>query len=249
MAEPDAPSDWRPKAIVFDLLTGLLNSWAAWDASTPSRAPGSGRRWRERYLELTFGAGAYAPETSYERLVRRAARDEGLPASAPDALLTRWRGGGGGGGGGGGFWSPGLEAWPGAGGVLRELAARGYALGVVTNCSAELGGAAVAVAEACVPGTAGTGGAGGGFSFDAVVTAEESGFYKPARAAYEAILVKMGLGAEDVLFVAGSAGDVQGATDAGMKVVWHNHVGLDKKGGAVPLREGRSLDDALRDFL
>lgn len=87
------------------------------------------------------------------------------------------------------------------------------------------------------------------FRFDGAVTAEQSGFYKPVKAAYEAILTQMGLSASEVLFVAGSAGDVQGASDAGMRVVWHNHVGLAKKGEAVPLREGKDLEDTLLGFL
>lgn len=242
---PDPPSpDWQPKAIIFDLLTALLNSWATWDKCTPARTQEEGRRWRARYLELTFGAGAYHDDagaegdntnTSYEHLVRRAAADAGLPSSAPEALLRR-------------EWA-GLEPWPEAGEVLRRLSAKGrYELGVVTNCSAELGGAAVRIVEGCV--TDGDGAEEEGlFAFDAVVTAEESGFYKPVRAAYEAVLAKLGVAAEDVLFVAGSAGDVQGATEAGMKVVWHNRVGLARKGDAVPLREGRNLCDVLGDFL
>lgn len=217
--------NWQPKAIVFDLLTALLNSWDTWAQATPSQTRQDGRRWRERYLELTFGAGAYVPSTSYEELVRRAAQDVGLPPSAPDALLQAWTQ---------------LEAWPEVGSVLRTLRAKGFMLGVVTNCSKELGHIAVHGVEKSV---------GDGFRFDAAVTAEESGFYKPAKAAYEAILVKTGLRTEDVLFVAGSAGDVQGATDAGMKVVWHNHVGLAKKGNAAPLREGKTLHDALEGFV
>jgi 2-haloacid dehalogenase len=55
--------------------------------------------------------------------------------------------------------------------------------------------------------------------------------------------------AEDALFVAGSSGDVVGAAEAGMKVVWNNHVGLTAKLGSHPLREGKSLDEALADFL
>lgn len=226
MSAPDGTLNWQPKAIVFDLLTALLNSWDTWAQSTPTQTQEDGRRWRERYLELTFGAGAYTPATSYEELVRRSARDVDLPPSAPDALLQAWTQ---------------LEAWPEVGSVLRTLRARGLVqLGVVTNCSRDLGHRAVSGVEACV---------GDGFHFDATVTAEESGFYKPVTAAYEAVLVKMGVKAEDVLFVAGSAGDVQGATDAGMKVVWHNHVGLAKKGSAVPLREGKTLYDALEGFL
>jgi 2-haloacid dehalogenase len=59
----------------------------------------------------------------------------------------------------------------------------------------------------------------------------------------------MGVQAQDVLFVAGSAGDVEGATNAGMKVVWHNKARLPRKGKSVPLREATSLDNALLGFL
>lgn len=222
MAEP---IPWKPKAVVFDLLTALLNSWDSWTNATPSQVPEDGRRWRARYLNLTFGAGAYTPSTSYETLIRKAADDTGLPQSAPDELLRTW---------------PQLEPWSEVPRVLRELQTKGYRIGVVTNCSIRLGQVAIQRVEQCV---------GAGFHFDAAVTAEQSGFYKPVRAAYEAILKEMDLAADEVLFVAGSAGDVQGASDAGMRVVWHNHVGLAKKGEAIPLREGRDLEDALLGFL
>ncbi|KEF61359.1 haloacid dehalogenase, type II [Exophiala aquamarina CBS 119918] len=212
-----ATPGWRPKAMVFDLLTALLDSWTLWDASTPSGSSAEGRLWRLRYLELTFGAGAYIP---YESLVSNSARDVGLPESVATTLVRDWET---------------MAAWPETVEVLQRLKASGYRLGVVTNCSKQLGHAA-----SCKAGTE---------NFDAVVTAEESGFYKPVEQAYQAVLVAMGLDACDVLFVAGSAGDVEGATNAGMKVVWHNRVGLPKKGDAVPLVEATTLDDALRDFL
>ncbi|KAH6990136.1 putative 2-deoxyglucose-6-phosphate phosphatase [Ilyonectria destructans] len=224
----NAGPNWRPKAIVFDLLTALLDSWSVWDASTPSGTPSEGRPWRHRYLELTFSipGGAYTP---YEDCVRQAARDIGLPESAPETLLRNWGN---------------LQAWPEVAMVLPALRERGYKLGVVTNCSKHQGHIAVRRAEECT-----STGSGHDFTFDAVITAEESGFYKPTRQAYEALLTKMGLDASDVLFVAGSSGDVQGATDAGMKVVWHNKVGLSKKGEAVPMKEASTLDAALGDFL
>lgn len=229
-----AEPKWQPRAIVFDLLTALLDSWTLWDRSTPSGTAAEGRRWRERYLRLTFGAGAYVP---YEDLVRQAAHDVGLPPSAPAALLRDYAR---------------LPAWPDTGRVLRALRQRGYRLGVVTNCSKQLGHLAARGAELAASES------GGGaaeteesFRFDAVVTAEESGFYKPAKPAYEAILAMLGVAEEpgDVLFVAGSAGDVQGATEAGMRVVWHNRVGLARVGEAVALKEGRTLEGVLEDFL
>lgn len=221
-------SGWQPKAVVFDLLTGLLDSWTLWDASTPSGSPSEGRPWRHRYLELTFSlpGGSYVP---YEDCIRQAARDVGLPDSAPESLIRDWAK---------------LQPWPEVARVLNALRRKGYKLGVVTNCSKRSGHVAIRRAEeACAADGA------HGFTFDAAITAEESGFYKPVPQAYRAILSKMGLEADQVLFVAGSSGDVQGATDVGMRVVWHNKAGLSKKGEAVPLKEAASLDVALGDFL
>ncbi|KAH8587671.1 haloacid dehalogenase [Bisporella sp. PMI_857] len=204
-----------PKAIIFDLLTALLDSWKVWDAAAGSS--GDGRRWRTRYLELTYGCGIYQP---YEDLVKQAAIDAGLQASAPEALLISWDS---------------LEPWPEVVEILAKLRARGILIGVVTNCSLELGRRAASRCE--VP-------------FDAVVTSEEAGYYKPHPIPYAAALSALDVGASDALFVAGSSADVPGATEAGMKVVWHNRVNLTPRPGSTPpLREGRSLDEALQDFL
>ncbi|KAF9877207.1 had-superfamily subfamily variant 2 protein [Colletotrichum karsti] len=215
-----------PKAIIFDLLTALLDSWTLWDESTPTGTAAEGRKWRERYLELTFGQGAYVP---YSTLVTQAADDVNLPRSAPEALLRDWYR---------------LAAWPEVGDVLVRLKSKGYKLGVITNCSLEGGTAAVRNAEKAAADKGH-----GKFEFDATITAEESGFYKPVQQAYQAILPRLGVAVDEVLFVAGSNGDVEGATSAGFKVVWHNKVGLPKKGQAEPLREGRTLNEALEAFL
>ena len=62
-----------PGAVLFDLLTALLDSWSVWNAAAgPERA---GRAWRAEYLRLTYGCGAYH---SYEDLVRQAAHAVGL---------------------------------------------------------------------------------------------------------------------------------------------------------------------------
>jgi len=58
-----------PRAVLFDLLTALLDSWSLWDAVAGSQE--AGRAWRAEYLRLTYGCGAYVP---YEHLVRAAAR-------------------------------------------------------------------------------------------------------------------------------------------------------------------------------
>lgn len=107
-----------PKAVLFDLLTALLDSWTLWNAVAGSEA--AGRAWRAEYLRLTYGRGAYVP---YEQLVREAARTTGMPESAAQTLEDRWLE---------------LPAWSGAQAALDELQGR-TKLAVVTNCSIRLG--------------------------------------------------------------------------------------------------------------
>ena len=112
-----------PIAVLFDLLTALIDSWTLWNSVAGSEA--SGRRWRAEYLRLTYGCGAYVP---YETLVRDAARNTGLAESAADALEARWLD---------------LPVWSGAQQALDALEGR-TKLAVVTNCSIRLGALAAA---------------------------------------------------------------------------------------------------------
>jgi len=65
-----------------------------------------------------------------------------------------------------------------------------------------------------------------GAPFEAVVTAESAGFYKPDARIYAAGAKAMNAAPDEVLFVAGSPFDVVGANAAGFAVVWHNPAGL-----------------------
>src|SRR5262249_30630211 len=73
----------RPRAVVFDLLTALLDSAALWDAVAGGAE--KGRPWREAYLRNTYAAGVYRP---YEQLVREAAGQVGLPEILADRLVS-----------------------------------------------------------------------------------------------------------------------------------------------------------------
>ena len=65
----------RYDAVLFDLLTALLDSWSLWNAVAGSEQ--AGRRWRTAYLAITYRAGRYQP---YEELVATAAESVGLSA-------------------------------------------------------------------------------------------------------------------------------------------------------------------------
>jgi 2-haloalkanoic acid dehalogenase type II len=183
-------------AVIFDLLSALIDSWSLWDDVAGGARPG--RRWRLRYLEITYATGAYRP---YEDLVAESAADEGLAPNAAARLVDRWAE---------------LEPWPEAASVLSRLR-DSHLLGVVTNCSVKLGRAAARSL---------------GIPFDAVMTAEEAGAYKPLAPPYERTLDALGASADRTLFVAGSPGDIGGASAAGMAVVWHNRLGLDLPDGS-----------------
>src|SRR5262249_5964259 len=75
----------RYRAVVFDLLTALLDSWTLWGAVAGS--DDAGLRWRRRYLELTYGAGPYR---SYEGIIAEAGREAGVPGGRAEELIRRW---------------------------------------------------------------------------------------------------------------------------------------------------------------
>ena len=106
------------RAVLFDLLTGLLDSWTVWNRVAGSEA--AGRTWRAAYLERTYGCGAYRP---YETLVAEAARSVGMNEKLAQSLEQEWES---------------IQAWDEAAEVLKKLR-QTHRLGVVTNCSEKLG--------------------------------------------------------------------------------------------------------------
>jgi len=105
-------------AVLFDLLTALVDSWTLWDSVAGNAE--DGKRWRSAYLRNTYAAGRYRP---YEKLVAEAAEEVGLPSSLADDLATGY-----------GL----LQPWPEAPAVLNALVGV-VPLGIVTNCSEKLG--------------------------------------------------------------------------------------------------------------
>lgn len=181
----------RFDAVLFDLLTALLDSWTLWNKVAGDAK--SGHNWRAAYLRRTYETGAYRP---YEALVAEAAIEVGLSSTLAVQLAASYEE---------------LKPWPEMREVLDALRHDGIALGVVTNCSEELGATAVA----CT-----------GVSFDVVVTAERAGYYKPDPRPYKLALDELGMAADRCLFVAGSAYDLLGTRQLGLATYWHDRIGM-----------------------
>lgn len=79
------PTQCRYDAVVFDLLTALIDSWSLWNDIAGS--PEAGLAWRKAYLRLTYDCGPYRP---YEDLVHEAAASSNTPPSCADELSRRW---------------------------------------------------------------------------------------------------------------------------------------------------------------
>ena len=197
----------RFDAVLFDLLTALLDSWTLWNDVAGSE--GDGRKWRAAYLHRNYETGAYRP---YEALVSEAAAEVGLSPRLASDLAARYGE---------------LKPWPETCEVLGALRREGLALGVVTNCSEELGMSAVACA---------------GVEFDVVVTAERAGYYKPDPRPYTMALAALEVTASRCLFVAGSVYDLFGTGKLGLPTYWHDRIGMTPPSGAPkPIAHHSSL--------
>jgi 2-haloalkanoic acid dehalogenase type II len=197
-------------AVLFDLFTALLDSQPLWREVAGGEA--AGKRWREESSRVAYSAGPYRP---FVETVAEAARLAGVPSSRAADLLR-------------GMGEQ-LGPWPEAPEVLGRLSER-VRIGVVTNCSEELGQRAASRV---------------GVDFDTVVTAEAAGAYKPRPEPYRLAIDRLGVRPSRALFVAGSPADISGARGAGMPVWWHNRLQLPLGEREPPLAEHDSLEPLL----
>jgi 2-haloacid dehalogenase len=195
------------EAVLFDLFTALLDSQPLWNEIAGDEEAGA--RWREESSRLAYSAGQYCP---FVETVEDAAQRAGVPPARAVDLLR-------------GMGEQ-LRPWTEAPEVLRRLRER-VRIGVVTNCSEELGHRAAARV---------------GVEFDTVVTAEAAGMYKPRPEPYRLALERLSLQPSRALFVAGSPADIDGARGAGMDVWWHNRLKLPLGEREPPLAEIDSLE-------
>jgi 2-haloalkanoic acid dehalogenase type II len=118
------------QAVMFDLLTALLNSWSLWNRVAESERVGFD--WRQRYLQLTYQAGPYR---SYEGIIKEAAHEAGVPEARAEELIQRWGE---------------LAPWPETPQVVRALVEK-VPVAVATNASIALANIAVACLGVIMP--------------------------------------------------------------------------------------------------
>ncbi|MGE3992029.1 haloacid dehalogenase type II [Pseudorhodoplanes sp.] len=124
-----------------------------------------------------------------------------------------------------------LDAFPEVPRVLGQLKAAGLRLAILSNGTP-------AMLEAVVRN------AGLGSVFDAVLSVEEVGVYKPSRKVYQLAVDRLGIPEANMCFLSSNAWDAYAASAFGMQVVWCNRYGQrPERLPGKPDDEIKSLDD------
>jgi 2-haloacid dehalogenase len=126
-----------------------------------------------------------------------------------------------------------LDAFPDAHAALRGLKAKGQRTAILSNGSPSMLEAALAAA-----GLKGT--------FDAVLSVDTIGMYKPRPEVYRMVTDTFAAQPRDVVFVSSNRWDVMGATAFGFRVAWINRANAPEE--YTELRPFRVLSD-LRDLV
>ena len=102
-----------------------------------------------------------------------------------------------------------LKPYPEVADALRGLKANGFKLAILSNGSPKMLAAAVDNAGLAA-------------LFDAVLSVEDVGIYKPDRRVYQLACDRFAVAANEITFLSSNAWDVRGAANFGFQVVWIN---------------------------
>ena len=193
------------KACVFDAYGTLFDVHSAVGvhrAALGDKADAVSGTWRDKQLQYTWLRslmGAHEPFWS----VTGDALDYALDAhgvddgALRDALMQAYLE---------------LKPYPEVGETLRGLKEAGFKLAILSNGSPDMLAAAVDNA---------------GFAtlFDAVLSVEDVGIYKPDRRVYQLGCDRLEVTANEITFLSSNAWDVRGAANFGFQVFWINRFG------------------------
>ena len=121
-----------------------------------------------------------------------------------------------------------LDCYPEVDGVLRELRSRGFLTAILSNGSP-------AMLEAA------TRASGIRDLFDAILSVEDVGVYKPHVAVYHLSVEEFGIPAGTIAFQSSNAWDIAGAASFGYRTVWVNRFGQQPE--RLPARADAVLAD------
>jgi 2-haloacid dehalogenase len=109
-----------------------------------------------------------------------------------------------------------LDPFPEVASVLKQLKSAGLRTAILSNGTPKMLEAAVEAANL-------------GAMFDAVLSVEEVGIYKPHPKVYQLALDRLRLPADSISFQSSNAWDAHAASAFGMKVVWCNRYGQQRE--------------------
>lgn len=194
-----------PRTYIFDAYGTLFDVHAAAARQRDAIGPAYERlsqTWRAKHLEYTWIHAQTGRPISFWTLTERAldyaiATVGGVPVGVRDALLAAYRR---------------MDAFPEVPEVLAALKARGGRLGILTNGDPDMITDAVTAAK--LDGV-----------FDAVISVQEAGIFKPAAAVYRLVTDRFACLPADVTFVSMNRWDAAGAAVFGFETVWANRAG------------------------
>ncbi|MDR7484485.1 MAG: HAD-IA family hydrolase [Armatimonadota bacterium] len=188
---------------LFDIVAGLAGALAAlFRRRGLSHDPtASARTWRQKHMEYLLIANSLDREPASNRRAIEAAARYALrwlnPPPAGDELQALVA-----------AWEH-LPPWPETGEVLQTVRRMPLVLGALSNGDEDMLRALLGTLPV---------------QFDAMVSTQ-GGKFKPHPSVYRKALRTLGVGAEELLHVAGSPTDAMGATAEGITTVWVNRTG------------------------
>jgi len=211
------------RACVFDAYGTLFDVGSAVQrhaALLGEQAPALAALWRDRQLQYSWLRTIQGHHVDFAQITGDAL-DHALEALGLDAALA-------------GVLLPAfdaLDAYPEVPGVLRRLRGAGYVTAILSNGAPPMLAALLANARIDA-------------LFDAVVSVETVGVFKPHPRVYQSVVNALALRAEQICFLSSNAWDAHAASAFGLRVVWCNRRGQapERLPGAPDARI-RTLDE------